>query len=431
MKNKEKQNVRALILAGGKGTRSENPLTPKILQTISEDQLLIDIHLANLANQLDLRITFLLGYLHSPIVERIRELEKESRSEIDWVLDKAEETPVSAVFASIQNEINPDTIFIILLGDILANVNFTRYVAKLKESDFLGMVLVHPNLHPSESDAFEYGDADNAIKICLKGNGVSSQYPARAIAGVYFLKKSALEYFNLEESDFAKGVIAPLFNAGKLRVENTFEYFQDTGTKGRLEKARKDYSSGAYDLRGRMKKGCIFIDRDGTLIPDIGANRKNIEKSDISAGTIESIVTANECGIPVILVTNQPGIAKGFLTVRDFLATQYQLESILNENSALLDDFIFCPHHPESGFKGEVLALKIKCECRKPGTGMIKEMARRHSIDIKKSIFIGDSDVDFQTASTCGMLFLKVAQDQSEIPDVSPQMYEAITRIKS
>ena len=431
MRSKKEKHVHALVLAGGRGTRSDDPLKPKILQTISNEKLLIDLHFENLTKQLNLKITFLLGYLNEPIIRRIKEIGPELDCEIDWVLDKEGDTPVSAVLASIQKEINPESIFVIVLGDILTNVNYKDHVEKLSESEMLGLVLVHPNLHPNESDVFEYGASNNALKLFLKGTNLTGNYPARAIAGAYFIKKSSLEYFNLKESDIANGVIEPLFNAGKLLVENTFEYFQDTGTKKRLGKARKDYASGAYDLRGKKSKSCIFLDRDGTLIPDIGADRKFIDKNDLSSETIKSISKANESGIPVILVTNQPGIAKGFITVEDFLATQQQLESILNDNFALLDDFVFCPHHPEIGFEGEVPELKVKCDCRKPGTGMIKEIERRHNVDIKTSILIGDSEADCEMASNCGMLYLKVAQDQSKSPDISAQIYEAISRIKS
>jgi histidinol phosphatase-like enzyme len=62
---------------------------------------------------------------------------------------------------------------------------------------------------------------------------------------------------------------------------------------------------------------------------------------------------------------------------------------------------------------------------------MIKEIERRHNVDIKTSILIGDSEADCEMASNCGMLYLKVAQDQSKSPDISAQIYEAISRIKS
>jgi mannose-1-phosphate guanylyltransferase / phosphomannomutase len=430
MSSKESQNACGLILAGGKGTRSENPLTPKILQRISENETLLEIHLSNLCKHLESRLTFLLGYKHELVIEKIESVKTLFNCEINWEVDEKGETPVTAVYKAMKNELNKEEIFVVILGDILVNVDFTKHISNLENSNSLGSVLVHPNLHPQDSDVFEYGAGDLPLRLRLKGEKLSERNPARAIAGVYFFKKSSISYFNLSESDIAKGVLAPLFDAGKLDVVNSFEYFQDTGTKSRLQKSKQDYSSGAFEMRGKPLKKCIFIDRDGTIIPDSGAGRKEIQKTDLSILTIKAIAAANESGIPVILVTNQPGIAKGFITNEDFLTTQFQLESVLNQESALLDDFIFCPHHPERGFAGEVPELKISCECRKPRIGMIDSIAERHEIDIQGSVFIGNTNVDFETAQNSGMEFLSVESSHPEAPDISAQIYKAISRIK-
>ena len=74
MRSKKEKHVHALVLAGGRGTRSDDPLKPKILQTISNEKLLIDLHFENLTKQLNLKITFLLGYLNEPIIHRIKEI---------------------------------------------------------------------------------------------------------------------------------------------------------------------------------------------------------------------------------------------------------------------------------------------------------------------------------------------------------------------
>jgi bifunctional N-acetylglucosamine-1-phosphate-uridyltransferase/glucosamine-1-phosphate-acetyltransferase GlmU-like protein len=113
MTSEKEIKAHALVLAGGRGTRSENPLMPKILQSISDEQKLIDLHFTNLTRQLNLKITFLLGHLHDPVIQKIKEIETESDYEIDWVLDKEGETPVTAILASIQKEINSEAIFVI------------------------------------------------------------------------------------------------------------------------------------------------------------------------------------------------------------------------------------------------------------------------------------------------------------------------------
>ena len=431
MKVEQACSAHTLILAGGKGTRSENPSIPKILQNISENKTLLEIHLAGLLQSDLSQITLLLGYLHEPVINKIKELETDLSCKVNWEIDKEGDTPVTAIYKLIEQESDNDQIFTIILGDILVNVDFQIHIANLRKSHFLGTVLVHPNLHPSESDVFEFGANNVPKNLRLKGTGLSGNYPTRAIAGVYFLKRSSLALFNLEESDIAKGVLAPLFAARAIEVVNTFEYFQDTGTSSRLAKARKDFETGAFARRCEERKKCIFLDRDGTVIPNAGEMRREILNNEISANTIELISKANQNGIPIILITNQPGIAKGFITEADFLKTQYQLESILNQGSALLDDFIFCPHHPETGFEGEITTLKIVCDCRKPKTGMIDEMVKRHQIDVSGSIFIGDSDADKHAALSAGMKYLKVEPTELTLTDLSPILSDAIGKITS
>jgi len=70
---------------------------------------------------------------------------------------------------------------------------------------------------------------------------------------------------------------------------------------------------------------------------------------------------------------------------------------------AYLDDLFFCPHHPDKGFRGEVEALKKKCECRKPSPGLILQASEKYNIDLSQSFFIGDRMCDLLAAKTAGL----------------------------
>ncbi len=65
--------------------------------------------------------------------------------------------------------------------------------------------------------------------------------------------------------------------------------------------------------------------------------------------------------------------------------------------------FFFCPHHPDKGYNGEIPALKIDCDCRKPKIGMLKTAAKIYNIDFANSWFVGDTTVDVQTGRNAGM----------------------------
>ena len=75
----------------------------------------------------------------------------------------------------------------------------------------------------------------------------------------------------------------------------------------------------------------------------------------------------------------------------------------MGNDGAYIDGLYFCPHHPDSGFDGEVKELKIDCDCRKPKIGMLKKAADELNIDLSKSWFVGDTYQDVQTGINAGM----------------------------
>ena len=84
---------------------------------------------------------------------------------------------------------------------------------------------------------------------------------------------------------------------------------------------------------------------------------------------------------------------------------QGRLESELARQGAWLDRVYHCPHHPERGHAGEVPALKVECECRKPRPGMLLRAARELPIDLAASLMVGDSWRDAEAARAAGVGF--------------------------
>jgi histidinol-phosphate phosphatase family protein len=202
----------------------------------------------------------------------------------------------------------------------------------------------------------------------------------------------------------------------KLRVKAkvTRYFLRDTGTPKRIARVREDLNSGALARRGTPGSPAIFIDRDGTLIPNTGDNRKNIEPSEISPQVVNELRNLNLLGIPWFIVTNQPGIAKGKITTGDVSRTFLQLQDVLSLSGVFFDDFRFCPHHPEKGWVDEVPELKRTCNCRKPDSGMLDDLATVHRLSLKKSWVIGDSLADEQLASGVGCRYIGIPSNDSE-----------------
>jgi D-glycero-D-manno-heptose 1,7-bisphosphate phosphatase len=142
----------------------------------------------------------------------------------------------------------------------------------------------------------------------------------------------------------------------------------------------------------------IFIDKDGTLIPDIPYNI-DPELISVDRTIRSSLKHAKQNGYMLILVSNQSGIARGYFTPQDLIPVAEKIQGELKVEDVQLDDMFFCPHHP----KGIIKEYAIECDCRKPMPGMIINAASKHNIDLKQSWMIGDilNDVEAGTRAGC------------------------------
>ena len=135
----------------------------------------------------------------------------------------------------------------------------------------------------------------------------------------------------------------------------------------------------------------IFLDRDGTIIEDVHYLSRP-EQLKILPGAPEAIARANALLIPVIVVTNQSGIARGMFSVEDHEAISAKLEEILTAAGAGIDASYFCPHAPEEG-----------CDCRKPGTLLFRQAARDFpDIELSRALYIGDRLRDVEPGLALG-----------------------------
>ena len=136
----------------------------------------------------------------------------------------------------------------------------------------------------------------------------------------------------------------------------------------------------------------VFLDRDGTVIEDTGFVRDPAVVR-LLPGAAGGIRQLNQAGIPVIIVTNQSGIARGFLTEADYDAVAARLETLLTAAGARIDATYFCPHYP---------AITGPCQCRKPGPLHYRAAAERFGLDLSQSVWIGDRLTDLVAAQSFG-----------------------------
>lgn len=136
----------------------------------------------------------------------------------------------------------------------------------------------------------------------------------------------------------------------------------------------------------------VFLDRDGTLIADTGFVR-DPDQVRLLPGVAQAVARLNAAGLPVIVVTNQSGIARGMLTEATYRAVADRVSALLGAEGAHLTATYHCPHYP--GISGP-------CACRKPGTLLYERAAEEHGLDLKRSWWIGDRERDILPARAFG-----------------------------
>ncbi len=202
--------------------------------------------------------------------------------------------------------------------------------------------------------------------------------------------------------DFGRNIFPKIVKSERLYAYKTTEYIKDMGTPARLKKVEKDLLSGKISkLNKSLLQKAIFLDRDGVINREVD-NLINIDDFELVDSVSEAINLINKSDFVSIVVTNQPVIAKGFISTGELNQIHKKMDTLLGEEGAYLDDLYYCPHHPEEGFKGEVKELKIDCDCRKPKSGMLLKAAKDHHIDLSKSWMIGDRYVDIRAGNSAG-----------------------------
>jgi histidinol-phosphate phosphatase family protein len=164
-----------------------------------------------------------------------------------------------------------------------------------------------------------------------------------------------------------------------------------------------------------MKKA-IFIDRDGTLnemvydqVHGLMDSPRRPEQVTLMHGAGDFLKRLRGAGYTLIVVTNQPGLAKGTLTEAELDAVNRSLAEKLAKDGGSWDDLRFCPHHPDPGPAGNAKYAKA-CACRKPLPGLILDAAKEHGIDTKSSWMVGDGLVDVQAGHAAGCRTVLVAK---------------------
>lgn len=154
-------------------------------------------------------------------------------------------------------------------------------------------------------------------------------------------------------------------------------------------------------MENKQKQGkvpAVFFDRDGTLNVDTGYLHE-IDKLQWMPEAKEAVKYVNDKGYLAIVITNQSGVARGMFGEEEVRALHEHMNKELGAIGAHIDAFYYCPHHPEAA----VSAYRKDCSCRKPKSGLIEQACRDFSIDLARSLMVGDSSRDVECGEGAGV----------------------------
>jgi histidinol-phosphate phosphatase family protein len=395
--------VKAVILAGGKGSRlaTRSNGLPKPLVPVN-GKALLEHQFELLARHGVEQVTVLCGYGAAAIRDFCGDGSRWGLCLqcIDEVVPLGTAGAVIAALDQLPDE------FLVIYGDTMMNVDLPRFYAAHTASGAEATLFLHPNDHPHDSDLVDSDEHGRVTAIHGCPHPEGALLPNQVNAALYVIKASALRGFAVPEAplDFAKHVFPRLLQEKvHLHGYRSPEYIKDAGTPERLERVENDVRTGVVARSSlAVKSPAIFLDRDGTINEEIPYLTRP-EQIRLIPGVAEAIRLLRGAGYRIAVITNQPVIARGDCTALQLLRIHDSMEMALSREGAFIDRIYYCPHHPDKGFEGELPELKLDCECRKPGDGMVRQAERELNLDLSASWLIGDRTGDIQTARNCGL----------------------------
>lgn len=418
--------MRAVIMAGGKGTRIRSvasdipkPMIPVLGRPVLEYQI------ENLKKCGITDIVLVTGYLNEAVSSYFGDGSRFGVNISYFNEDKPMGTAGALWHLRKTGLLGED--FLLLMGDLMLSVDFERFARAHKESGAAITLFVHPNSHPYDSDIVvtdEIGRTEaftedkcgenvqrhreQPLSRLVTGiigkkaeRGEHCWYHNQVNAGIYAISPEAAERVAepVDKIDLDKDIVRPLIDEHRVYAYRSTEYVKDMGTPDRYDEVTAAVLNGTVAKRNLAnQQKCVFLDRDGTINVEKGF-LNDPEELELIPGAADAVRRINASEYLAVLITNQPVIARGECSFEGFDEIQRKLETLLGREGAYIDAVYYCPHHQDSGFEGEVRELKFRCRCRKGRPGMIEDAAEDLNIDTAVSWMIGDKTSDVQ----CGM----------------------------
>ena len=397
-------------MAGGRGTRISElfPDIPKPLIPIDNIPVL-EREIISLRDQGFTDIILTIGYMAEKIQEYFGNGDKWGVNIEYFVEDKPLGNAGALFFLDLKED------FLLLNADAVFDVDFNRMVEFHKQHGGLVTLFTHPNSHPYDSGLIIAGENGEVKKWLAKEDERPLYYKNRVNAGLHVINRKALELSGIKKEEIGKEIdekvkkvdldrqiLKPLCGTGTMFCYDSPEYVKDMGTPERFHQVEEDFKKGVVRAKNLSnKQKAIFLDRDGTINKYVGFLR-NIDQFELIDGVADAIKKINASGYLCIVVTNQPVIARGEVTVDELDIIHKKMETELGLAGAYVDGLYYCPHHPHKGYEGEIPELKFDCDCRKPKPGMLLKAAEDFNVDLEQSYMVGDGENDVKAGLAVG-----------------------------
>lgn len=406
--------MKVVIMAGGKGTRiaAVNAEVPKpMIPILGKPILEYEIDVLKRQGYTDLIL--IVGHLGNVITEHFGDGSAFGVS-ISYIVENEPLGTAGALYY-LKKELTED--FLLLNGDIIFDIDIERFVLYHKERRGIATLFTHPNSHPYDSGII-VADEEGCVANWLHKEEERLWYRNRVNAGIHMLSPRIFEnaderglFMKPARTDLDRDVLKPLIGSKELYVYDSPEYVKDMGTPDRFFEVVEDIKSGKVHAKClRNKQKAVFLDRDGTINKYVGF-LQDIDKFELLQGVDEAIKKLNMAGYLVVVITNQPVIARGEVSYEELQMIHNKMETLLGKSGAYVDAVFYCPHHPHKGYAGEVAELKKECDCRKPKPGMLLEAAVKFNIDLGQSWMVGDGENDIRAGAAAGCRTALIQKD--------------------
>ena len=377
----------AVILAGGYGTRLK-PFTdtnPKPMYPFEEKPFLE--YLIEQVRGFGIRdVVLLLGYLPEKIMNYFGDGSKWD-VRITYSITPVEyETGARLKGALKEGKLAEQ--FLMMYCDNYCPINFNKLNREFWQN--------HADI---QLTAYANKDGYTKNNLLIGEKGIVEVYDKKRITpnlqgvdiGYAIVKRSVLDLFTEDNDNFEKIVYPKLVEAGKMFATVTEHRYYSVGSWERIELTKAFFSGRKF----------IFLDRDGTLNvrPPQACYIEKPEDFIWLPGARESVKKLKDAGYTIILISNQPGLARGRLTEEDLGQIHEKMQNELKEIGAGIDKIYYCPHDWDEG-----------CDCRKPKPGMFYQAQKEFSIDLTKCWMLGDDERDMHAGADAGCMCMMVSE---------------------